>query len=153
MEVCGPLCMQGKDAHSGSVSYTGDKNESPCIHRGDRVDPYIGRASRQTYREEDRGLPYTRKDFESSPTQGGERVVTYTERQQDLVPDWIIWIRHLYMGKRSYPYTGRHLRTLSMTSFLVSRHLYREKGGSSHTQEALQTPVFLYERSEYLTLS
>ena len=30
-------------------------------------------------------------------------------------------------GKRSYAYTGRHLRTLSMTSFLVSRHLYRVK--------------------------
>ena len=34
---------------------------------------------------------------------------------------------------RTYPYTGRHLRTLSMTSFLVSRHLYREKHGRIYT--------------------
>jgi hypothetical protein len=43
----------------GSVTYTGEKSESSRLHRGDRVDPYTGRASRHTYREENQVVTYT----------------------------------------------------------------------------------------------
>ena len=49
-------------------------------------------------------------------------------------------------------YRGDNNSLVSDLSLAVS-YIYRKKGGQSRIQEDLKTPVFLYERSEYLSLS
>ena len=145
------------------VTYTGRKSMVP-VYKRDQVVTYTGRASRHLYRETTRPLsitekfqvyPYTGRYLKSIPITAFfairhiyRREVRPLCRETDSSSiqrdnktsfyDWRISNLRLYRGKRSYPYTGRHLRTLSMTSFFESRHVYRERGWLIYTGEDLR---------------
>ena len=85
-----------------------------------------------------------------------------SRENKDLRSDlsWKVGCPHLYRKKAVSLLYREITRPLSRTSFFTSRYLYREGvspsiqgSGEGETKQEDINPVFLYERSEYLTLS